>query len=108
MNQSKVFSYVGFCKRADKITYGSYSIGTLKSSVYLLILSGEAAKNTRRFAIKYKNIFSCPVILCKRDFDKIADKPQCKLVAIRDKNLAEAILNCKDDNFELFGGGKDI
>lgn len=105
MAQSKVSSYVGFCFRARKITLGSSAIATLKSGVYLLILDGKAAKNSLRYALKFKNKFACPLIVCNGDFEKLVNKPLCRIAAIRDKGLAEAILNSGDSDYELYTGG---
>lgn len=105
MVQSKVGSYIGFCKKAGKITLGSNAINTLKSGVYLLIMDGNSAKNSLRYAIKFKNKFSCPLLVCKENFEQLTGKPLCRLVAIRDKSLAEAILNSGDTNYELYTGG---
>ena len=102
MAQNKVFSYIGFCKRARKITLGSSAIGTLKSGVYLLLLDKTAANNTIRYALKFKRKFNCPLLVCGDDFEELIGKPQCRLAAIRDKNLAEAIMNCKASGYELY------
>ena len=105
MAGSKIYSYIGFCFKSGKITLGSSAIGTLKSGVYLLILDGNAKKNSLRYAIKYKNRFNCPLLICKENFEKIVKKPLCRLAAIRDKSLADAILNSGDDSFELYTEG---
>ena len=105
--QDKLQTYIGFCKRARKITYGSFAIGALKDGVYLLILDGTAAQNSVRYALKYKNKFNCPLLVCKSRFGEIANRPECKLAAIRDKNLAAAIINCNDDDCELYVGGSE-
>lgn len=105
MEQSKVRTYVGFCIKAGKISLGTNAIGTLKSGVYLLILDGNAAKNSIRYALKYKRRFSCPLIIYKNGFSDLVNKPECKIAAIRDKSLAEAILNSGDGCCELYTGG---
>lgn len=105
MAQSKVFSYIGFCKRAHKITLGSSAIGTLKGGVFLLLLDKEAANNSIRYALKFKRKFNCPLLVCGDDFEELTGKPQCRLAAIRDKNLADAILNCGEDGYELYTEG---
>lgn len=105
MEESKVRSYIGFCLKARKITLGSSAIGTLNSGVYLLILDGKSKKNSLRYALKYKNRFSCPLIICNDDFEEIVKKPLCRLVAIRDKNLADAILKSGDKCYELYTEG---
>lgn len=89
MAQSKVRSYIGFCIKARKITLGANAIGTLSSGVYLLILDKNAAKNSLRFALKYKRKFDCPLILCNEKLEDVVCKKECKLAAIRDRNLAD-------------------
>lgn len=105
MIPSKVNSYIGFCIKAGKITLGSSAIGTLKGGVYLLISDGKSAKNSIRYALKYKNKFKCPLLICKNNFEEIVNKPLCRLAAIRDENLAEAILKSCDSGYELYTEG---
>lgn len=107
LEKGKALSYIGFCKRARKITLGSGAIDGLKNGVYLLILDGNAAKNSLRYALKFKKRFDCPLMICKENFIDIAEKPLCRLVAIRDKNLAEAIIGSGDANYELYAGGDE-
>ena len=105
MVRSKVRSYIGFCFKSGKITLGSSAIGTLKGGVYLLILDGNAAKNSLRYALKYKNRFNCPLLICNDNFEETVSKPLCRLAEIRDKNLADAILNSGDSGYELYTEG---
>ena len=107
MANSKVKTYIGFCFKSGKITLGSSAIGVLKSGVYLLILDGKAAKNSLRYALKYKKRFSCPLLIYNDNFEELVKKPLCRLAAVRDKNLAEAILNSGDMCCELYIGGGD-
>lgn len=105
MVQSKVRSYIGFCFKAKKIVLGSSAIGTLKGGVFLLILDGKAAKNSLRYALKYKNKFACPLLVCNENFEETIKKPLCRLAAVTDKNLAQAILNSGDKDYQLYTGG---
>lgn len=105
MEQSKVRTYVGFCIRAGKISLGANAIATLKGGVYLLILDGGAAKNSVRLALKFKRRFACPLLICKHGFSDLVNRPECRIAAIRDKSLAEAILNGGDSGYELYTGG---
>ncbi len=105
LEQSKVRSYVGFCIRARKISFGITAIGMLKSGVFLLILDGDAAKNSIRYALKFKKRFACPLLICKYGFSDLVNKPECKIAAIKDKSLAEAILNSGEDGYEIYTGG---
>ena len=102
MANSKIETYIGFCIKSRKIALGSGAISVQKEGVYLIILDGTAAKNSKRLALKFKRRFSCPLLICKSGFDDIVNKPFCKLAAICDKNLAQAIKDCEESNFELY------
>lgn len=107
MVRDKIETYVGFCLRSRKIALGSGSIAAQKGKVFLILLSADAAKNTRELAIKYKNKFSCPLIICK-NFARLVLSPSCKIAAIRDESLAKAIAENAEsykDNYELYAGG---
>ena len=105
MAQSRVKTYIGFCIKSRKIALGAGAIDTLKGGVYLLIVDGAAAKNSQRLALKYKNRFSCPLIIYKENFEEAVNKPLCRIAAVKDKNLADAILKSGDNSFELYTEG---
>ncbi len=98
----KVESYLGFCLRARKIALGSGSVDVLKKGVYLIIVCSTASENTFKLAIKYKNRFSCPLIVCKAGLENAVHKAGCKIAAIRDGELARAIIANTDNDYELY------
>lgn len=99
---SKVEAYLGFCLRARKIALGSGTIDTLKKGVFLIIVCSTASENTFKLAIKYKNRFSCPLMVCKTGLENAVHKNGCKLAAVRDGSLANAILNNADGDYEIY------
>ena len=105
MVKSKIDSYVGFCLRSRKIALGSGAIDALKGGVFLLIADATAAKNSQKLAVKFKNRFSCPLVLCKSGFETLVKKGGCKIAAIKDLELSKAILANLDETFELYSGG---
>ena len=105
MVKSKIDSYVGFCLRSRKIALGSGAIDALKGGVFLLIADATAAKNSQKLAVKFKNRFSCPLVLCKSGFETLVNKGGCKIAAIKDLELSKAILANHDETFELYSGG---
>lgn len=98
----KVETYLGFCLRARKIALGGGTIETLKKGVYLVLVCSTAAENTFKLAIKYKNRFSCPLIVCKSGLENAVHREGCKLAAVRDSELARAIIESADGNYELY------
>lgn len=107
MEQSRVRTYIGFCIKSGKIARGVNAIATIKSGVYLLILDKASAKNSVKAALKFKNRFSCPLLICKQGFETEINKEGCKLAAIRDESLAKAILDNFGENYELYTGGRE-
>lgn len=105
MERSKVETFIGFSIKSRKICLGAGAIEVQKGGVYLMIISADAAINTQKLAIKLKNRFRCPLSVCKRGFDEIVNKPNCKIAALQDKNLAKAVMENLDDNFEYYAGG---
>lgn len=98
----KVEAYLGFCLRARKIAFGGGTLDTLKKGVYLIIVCSTASENTFKLAIKYKNRFSCPLIICKTGLENAVRKEGCKIAAIRDCELARAIINNAGGDYELY------
>lgn len=105
MVNSKIETYIGFCIKSGKISLGSGAISTLKGGVKLLVLDGTAAKNSQRLALKFKNRFGCPLIICKTGFERVVNRVGAKIAAVKDEELSNAILRNLDDNYELYAGG---
>lgn len=105
MAKGKIETYIGFSIRAGKIALGSGAIGALRGGVYLLVLDGAAAKNSVRLALKYKNRFGCPLLVCDEGFESAVNRAGCKIAAIRDRELAGAILKSSQSNYRLYTGG---
>ena len=88
--RSKTESYLGFCKRAGKLTLGINGTAAQKK-VCLLVADEGASENSKKEIQKLKARFSCPLIFVE-DLGAMVGKEGCKLAAVRDKGLAAAIL----------------
>ena len=91
MERSKTQTYLGFAKRAGKLTLGVQAAATVKREAYLLVADESVAPNNRKEIEKLQRKFSCPLVFVE-DLEGMTGKVQCKLALVRDKNLAEAIL----------------
>lgn len=100
----KVETYLGFCIKARKIALGAGTIDLLRKGVYLLIVCSTASENAMKLAIKFKNRFSCPLVICKIGLENVVHKSGCKIAAVRDENLARAICDNLNDDYELCDG----
>lgn len=101
MAKGKIETYIGFCIRARKIVLGSGAISSLHGGVQLIIMDGKSAKNSVRLALKFKNRFSCPIVVCNSGFAEAVNREDCRLAAITDSELAKAILSNLDENYVL-------
>ncbi len=106
MLKSKAESYIGFCIKAGKLTCGFNAVEAEKKRVYLLILCGSASENAKKSALKLKNKFGCELAVTEgRLLEDITGRANCKLAAVRDHDLAKAILSATDENLKLYSGG---
>lgn len=91
MQTDKVRSYLGFARRAGKLTLGVNASATLKKGVYLLLADKTAAKNSQKEILKLQQKLSCPLLYCE-DLEGLTGKAGCKLAAVREEHLAAAIV----------------
>ena len=63
-------------------------------------------ENAKKSALKLKNKFGCDILLLRgKTLESIVGRENCKLAAVRDRNLAKAILSATDENISLYSGG---
>ena len=105
MGRSKAETFIGFCIKSGNIALGAGAVEVQKpGKVHLLIISADASQNAMKVGIKFKNKFNCPLLICKAEFERIVNREGCKIAAIKDRQLAKAIMENLDDNYEYFGG----
>lgn len=108
MERSKVESYLGFCLRAGKVVFGVDGIEKQKKGVFLLIVDKSVGESSFKKMQKAREKLSCPLILAEEEkLGAMLYKPAVKAVAIKDKNLAEAIVKALDGetHLKLYSGG---
>lgn len=105
MGKSKIEAYIGFCIKSGKMTFGSGAVDALKNEVYLILLSADAAPNTQKLALKFKNRHRCPLLVCRNGLEEVVHRAGCKIAAVRDKGLAKVITENTDNNYEIYAGG---
>lgn len=108
MERSRVESYLGFCMRAGKIVFGVDGIEQQKRGVFLLIFDEAIGENSFKAVQKSMIKHGCPLIQAEREtLGTLLHKPSVKAVAIKDKNLALAILREieGETQLKLYSGG---
>ncbi len=103
MEKSKPLSYIGFALRARKVRTGANAIATLKGNVYLLIICHSASKNAFDEAVKLSKKFGAPLVVSKTYLvQDLVKKENCKLLAIQDESLGNAVLQNLDSHFQKY------
>lgn len=106
MLNNKIFSYVGFAKRALKLKAGTNAIKTVKKDVYLMIVCETASQNAIKESKKLSERFGCPLYkTCGFTVENLVNKENCKLVAILEPELAKAIINNSGEDLKDISGG---
>ena len=95
MQRSKIESYLGFARRAGKLVLGVQAAGTVRRGVYLLVADESVAPNNRKEIEKLRQRFSCPLIFVS-GLEEMTGKANCKLAAVKDEHLADAIMNSQN------------
>lgn len=88
--RSKAASYLGFARRAGKLTLGVNAAATVKKC-YLLIADPAVGVNSRKEIEKQKSRLGCQLLFLE-NLGEAVGKPGCMLAAVRDENLAAAII----------------
>ena len=108
MQNNKIYTYVGFARRAGKFKAGLNAIKTVKKGVELLLLCHSASPNAIKEAEKLSERFFCPLYKTKTFMiEDMMDKENCKLVAILDYELAKAIISNAGEDLEEISGGRN-
>lgn len=89
---SKMGTYLGFCKRAGKLTLGVNAAMAARGRVYLLVADRSASQNTQKEIQKLAARFACPVVWTE-GLAELVHKEACKVAAVREEHLAAAIIN---------------
>lgn len=93
MNISKISAYIGFAAKARKIVFGTESITQKNRPYKLIILCGTAGENTVKQIVNYAEKTKSPLIVLNGvTIEDILKKPNCKVIAVTDGNLAKAII----------------
>ena len=110
MENKKIESYLGFCVRSGKILYGVDDIEKHRKKVFLIIVDEALGESSLKKILKAQERLCCPLLTATEGVLPAAlHKPAVKAVAIKEKNLATAILSVaeSDSQFKLYSGGNN-
>ena len=99
----KTVSYIGFAVRARKVKLGVNAAMTAKPGmIKLVVLCHTASDNTKKEAISIAKKHHAKIVLSKTyPVAELVYKENCKLIALLDKGLSQAILNNLNEHFVI-------
>ena len=103
-------AYLGFCLRAGKIIFGVDDIETHKKKIHLLLVDSSLAENSLKRLKKANEKFLSPLLTVEEGLlGTLLHRPAVKAVAIKDYNLAKAILQTAENQpqFKFNSGGNN-
>ena len=110
MVKSRIETYLGFCVKARKIVFGAEEAEKQKRDVFLLLFDEDLGKSSQKSIVKAMEKFACRAYTLKAGaLGELLHRPAVKAAAIKDKNLAAAIIDAAsgEPQFKLYSGGTD-
>lgn len=93
---NKVSAYIGFAIKSNKVIFGIDNLEKYNQKLYLIIVCSSANNKYIDFAKSMKVKTNCDILITKDVLlGDIISRPNCKIIGIKNKELAMAILNVK-------------
>lgn len=100
IQKSKNDSMLGFAIKSGKIIYGQEQIEDYRKKMHVIIVCQTLSENTKKSIIKFSQSRKIPLLISTRLLNKIVNKENCKVIALRDFNMARYILNNLDEYYQ--------
>lgn len=102
MQKDKIDTLLGFAVKAGKLIYGADNLDTIRKRIFLIIMCASTADNTREKVIQSALKRKVPLVIALKPLQDILYKQNCKIAALQDEQMANAIMNNLNDNFQLY------
>ncbi|MEG1509100.1 MAG: hypothetical protein RR454_01475 [Clostridia bacterium] len=93
MINSKVKTYIGFAIKSNKVIWGLDNLLTTKKIPYLIVIDNTLGEVSSRKLQQWLDKNNIPKVEIDEPLAGIFNKQNCKLIGIRNKELANAIIN---------------
>lgn len=98
-SNKKAETFIGFAMRTGKFRIGANACATLKKACLVLVCR-SASENTKKDAEKLAKKFACPILeTVSKRLEEYTHRENSKVMAIADKNLAQAIMDNSEKDF---------
>lgn len=100
MKKDKAETLTGFAVKAAKLIYGADNI-TKGRRKALVMLCASASENTRKEIERFCKQTGTDLIITKKPLEDIVHKKNCKVIAFKDSQMAEAVKKNINENYTL-------
>ena len=101
--RNKVDSLLGFAVKAGKAIYGADTLESSKKRYRIIFLCNTATENTKKKVLAVAEKKRVPVVLSDNMLENAVGRKNCKVVAVLDKQMSEAMLLRLGENYRLIG-----
>ena len=98
----KIESLIGFAVKAGKIIYGIDNIETMHKKRFLIVACNSLSERSLNHLKDYAQNKRLPMIRFKNKLlEEAIHKENCKVIAITDKQMSQAIMQYINGNYEV-------
>lgn len=100
MQKDKVESILGFAIKAGKVLFGADSIERYHKKKHLILMCNTVSENTREKLLRTNP--GVPAIISRTaKVEDLTHRVNCKVVAVTDKQMAQAIITNKNGSYQF-------
>lgn len=101
MQRSKIDSLLGFAVKAGKLIYGIDSVEVFGQKLYVIFICDSASERTKEKVLRIASAKNIPVILSEKELQYAVGRKNCKIVAVKDKQMAQAMLGYLGESYRI-------
>lgn len=96
---NKISAYLGFAIKSGKVIFGYDNLKDYNKKLYLIIICHSANNKYIDFSLSKQKTTGCDLLRTKDVLlDQLVNKVNCKIIGIKNKELATAIISCGEEN----------
>lgn len=98
----KIESIIGFAVKAQKVIYGIDNIESFYKKRYLMIVCHTVSDRTMKRCINAASAVRIPIVKTLSNLlENIVHKTKCKVIALTDRQMSQAIMKYINENYEV-------
>jgi ribosomal protein L7Ae-like RNA K-turn-binding protein len=101
VRRDKAETLIGFAVKAAKTVFGADTLERAKTRYYVIIVCKTASGNTLKKITEIAAQKKTPVIVAENELQYTVGRKNCKVIAITDRQMSEAIMDNLGENYHL-------